>query len=268
MGDPAAPLIDVGGFDKVDASPAPEEYTRWMSHQRRHGSDGLIDRLGLDPASRVLDLGCGTGVDLQRMAGLGGTCVGIDRSLAMVRASQETVGGRAGLVCGDGAALPFGAGAFDACWSRAVLLHTSRPASVVAEISRVVRRGGRVVLSEPDHGTHITNTPELDVFDRVLRYRRTTFRNPLVGRRLPELVVAAGMRVEAVLATPIVHTSLATARASGGPFDVAVESAVSAGAVTSDEAQRYLDSLEALDATGSFVFTAMAITVVASVVLK
>jgi SAM-dependent methyltransferase len=265
MGDHAAPLIDVGGFDKVDSSSAPDDYARWMAHQRRHGADGSIDRLELHPGSRVLDLGCGTGIDLQAMTRLAGSCIGVDRSFAMTRSAQETVDGGAGLACSDGAALPFAANTFDACWSRAVLLHTPRPESVVAEVARVVRSDGRIVFGEPDHGTHIVNTSELDIFDRILRHRRSTFRNPLIGRRLPELVVAAGLRIETVKATPIVHTSLATARASGGPFDVAVESAIAAGAVTTGEARRYLDSIEALDINGAFVFSAMAITVVARV---
>lgn len=265
VGDPPVPLIDVGGFDNVDSSATPEDYARWMAHQRVWGADRAIGRLELDSTSRVLDLGCGTGIDLQQMAELAGRCVGIDRSLAMVCASREIVGVRASLACGDGSALPFAMDSFDACWSRLVLLHTPRPAMVVAEVARVVRAGGRAVFVEPDHGTHIVNTPEIEVFERVVHHRRTTFRDPLVGRRLPGLVSAAGMEVEQVRATPIVHTSLATARASGGPFDVAVEAAVAADAVTADEGRRYLSSLEQLDAAGAFVFSAMALTVVAVV---
>lgn len=265
MGDAAVPLIDVGGFDNVDSSATPEDYARWMAHQRVWGADRAIARLELDSTSRVLDLGCGTGIDLRKMAELTGRCVGVDRSLAMASASQELVGGRASLACADGSALPFPIDSFDATWSRAVLLHTPRPAMVVAEVARVVRPGGRAVFGEPDHGSHIVNTPEIEVFERVVHHRRTTFRHPFVGRRLPELVAAAGMAVEQVRATPIVHTSLATARASGGPFDVAVEAAVAAGAVTADEGQRYLGSLEELDAAGAFVFSATALTVVAVV---
>ncbi len=268
VGDPPVPLIDVGGFDNVDSSATPEDYARWMAHQRVWGADRAIGRLELDSTSRVLDLGCGTGIDLQQMAELAGRCVGIDRSLAMVCASREIVGVRASLACGDGSALPFAMDSFDACWSRLVLLHTPRPAMVVAEVAevaRVVRAGGRAVFVEPDHGTHIVNTPEIEVFERVVHHRRTTFRDPLVGRRLPGLVSAAGMEVEQVRATPIVHTSLATARASGGPFDVAVEAAVAADAVTADEGRRYLSSLEQLDAAGAFVFSAMALSVVAVV---
>lgn len=263
MGERAVPLIDVGGFDRVDASTNPQDYARWMAHQRLPGADRAIARLDLLPESRVLDVGCGTGVDLLQMSEPAGTCIGIDRSLAMADRSREAVAGRASLTCGDGSALPFATDSFDACWSRAVLLHTPRPEAVVAEVARVLKPGGRAVMSEPDHGTHIVNTPEIDVFERIAHHRRTAFRDPLVGRRLPGLAAAAGLRVERVRATPIVHTSLATARASGGPFDVAVEAAVAGGAVTADEGKRYLQSLEELDAAGAFVFCASALMIVA-----
>ena len=55
--------------------------------------------------------------------------------------------------------------------------------------------------------------------------------------------IGAGLSVAATWATPIVHTSLASARAAGGPFDRATHDAVDDGAISVDEGERYLQSL-------------------------
>lgn len=222
--------------------------------------------LGIAASDRVLDLGCGTGADLASLADSAGHVVGLDRSLAMSQKAQSCVAVDIGsVVNGDGHRLPFPDECFDACWIRAVLVHADDPRQVLDEVVRVVRPEGRVVLSEPDHGTHIVTTSEPDVFEKVKAHRRTSFRNPLVGRHLVDLASGSGLQVERFWTTPVVHRSLASARASGGPFDVAVAAAVSAGEITASDAARYLNSLDSFDRRGAFVFAAMACSVSATV---
>jgi ubiquinone/menaquinone biosynthesis C-methylase UbiE len=260
----AVPLIDVGRFDELDRSHRAGDFVRWMEHQRRAGADRALDLLALGHDERVLEIGSGTGVDLAALADQAGHAVGVDRSLNMAETGKARIEGRgASVAVADGHDLPFAAGTFDACWARAVLVHTEDPQQVVAELARVLRPGGRVVLSEPDHGSHIVSTSELDVFERIKAHRRNRFRNPLVGRRLGDLVTQAGLAITANWVTPLLHRSLAAARASGGPFDVAVQAAVDDGAITAEEGDRYLASLTELDARGAFVFAALAVSTAA-----
>lgn len=262
----AVPLIDVGAFDDLDRSPAAQDFTTWMEHQRRAGADPALDLLGLTGDDRVLDIGSGTGVDLAALARRAGHTVGIDRSLRMTETARARVEPDAGSVAvGDGQLLPFAHATFDACWARAVLVHTDDPQRVVREIARVLRAGGRVVLSEPDHGSHIVSTTESEIFERVKQHRRSQFRNPLVGRRLTDLVTTAGLKITTTWLRPVLHQSLAAARASGGPFDAAVDAAVADGAISDQEAKRYLRSLAELDARGAFFFAAVAVSTAAVV---
>lgn len=257
--------IDVGQFDRVDRADDSDAFVRWMEQQRRLGPDLLVERLALDESSVVLDVGCGPGVDLGDLGSRSGLAVGIDRSVSMVEAARNRVSGlRAHAFVGDATALPFRSDSFDACMARAVLVHSPAPDVVVGEMARVLKPGGKVVLSEPDHGSHLVAGAEPDVFERIKAHRRTMFQNPLVGRQLPDLASQAGLRVERSWAFPIVHRRLDDARAAGGPFDKAVQSAVEAGAVTSEEATTYFDALTKLDERGAFFFAAMAIAVEAS----
>jgi SAM-dependent methyltransferase len=76
--------------------------------------------------------------------------VGVDASRRALEVAQARTRNAAGvsLVHGDLTALPFDAGSFDAVRADRVLLHVSEPETAVAELVRVARRGGRVVVTE------------------------------------------------------------------------------------------------------------------------
>ncbi|AOP45500.1 class I SAM-dependent DNA methyltransferase [Streptomyces lydicus] len=104
------------------------------------------DRLaGLLPAGAVLaDIGCGPGHHTRLLRERGFRATGFDLSREMLAA-----GGVPGLVQADMRALPLAPSAVDAVWCVAALLHIPRPEvpGVLAEFARVVRPGGRLVLS-------------------------------------------------------------------------------------------------------------------------
>ena len=135
-------------------------------------------------------------------------------------------------------------------------------------MARCLKPGGRLVLSEPgikDHTWWLRALPDSDeVFERVREHRRSKFVNPLVGRALPRLVIDAGHDCRQAWATPILYTSLASARAAGGPFDRAVADAIADGVITDSEATVYIDALVEADRHGHFVFAASAVSVAAT----
>jgi demethylmenaquinone methyltransferase/2-methoxy-6-polyprenyl-1,4-benzoquinol methylase len=97
------------------------------------------------PGERVLDLAAGTAVSTVELSGAGAWCVAADFSLGMLRAGRHR---RVPLVGADALALPFADGSFDAVTISFGLRNTSDPAAALAELARVTRPGGRLVVCE------------------------------------------------------------------------------------------------------------------------
>lgn len=95
---------------------------------------------------RVLDLGCGTGVVLSELAHWA-TPVGLDMSPLALGFCRKR--GLDSLAIGDGTAMPFAADAFDAMIGLDVFEHIEDDAKAFAQAFRVLRPGGRLVLSVP-----------------------------------------------------------------------------------------------------------------------
>lgn len=99
------------------------------------------------PGERALDAGCGTGLYTRRLAERGATVTGVDADPEMLT-SARLKAPTAKLVEGDVTALPFAADSFDLSLAVTVLCFVEDPQRAVAELVRVTRPGGRVVLAE------------------------------------------------------------------------------------------------------------------------
>jgi ubiquinone/menaquinone biosynthesis C-methylase UbiE len=116
---------------------------------RDHGYHALVDELEASivipflPGKRVLEVGCGTGLLLARLAPHAASAVGIDLSPGML----ELARGR-GLEVHEGSAtaLPFEDASFDVVCSFKVLAHVPDIELALREVGRVLRPGGVAVL--------------------------------------------------------------------------------------------------------------------------
>jgi demethylmenaquinone methyltransferase/2-methoxy-6-polyprenyl-1,4-benzoquinol methylase len=101
--------------------------------------------LRLRPGERVLDLAAGTAVSTVDLARAGAAAVGCDFSLGMLGQAR---GRGVPLVAGDALALPFADAAFDAVTISFGLRNVADVDTALAELARVTRPGGRLVVCE------------------------------------------------------------------------------------------------------------------------
>src|SRR5262245_37532107 len=130
----------------------------------------------------MLEVGAGSGVDAAVLGSF--AC---DRSHAMTRAARA----RGVVACGaDAHALPFADNTFAAVRADRVIQHVAAPAGAIAEMLRVCRPGGRVVVCDPDQESLVIEVPGVraELVDRVKRLRRDIgYRNGTFIRGLPAL---------------------------------------------------------------------------------
>src|SRR5208282_1570587 len=98
------------------------------------------------PQCRALDAACGTGRLAEYMSARGHSVVGLDRSTAMLAVARRKLP-IGTIMQGDLLSLPFERGSFDLVVCTLALEHLPRIAPAILEVARVVRDGGRIILS-------------------------------------------------------------------------------------------------------------------------
>ena len=98
---------------------------------------------------RVVEVGCGAGVDLARFAKGGAEVTGVDlapSAIDLARANFEQQGLRGEFHVADGEQLPFPDASFDLVYAHGVVQYTAHPQQLVNECRRVLTPGGEAVL--------------------------------------------------------------------------------------------------------------------------
>jgi SAM-dependent methyltransferase len=147
----------------------------------------------LQPDSRVLDVACGPGLVALVVAESAGHVTGLDLTPAMLDKARELQRER-GLSnlswdLGRADSLPYPAGTFDAVLTRFSFHHLIEPPAALAEMVRVCRPGGRVVVCD----VYTTTADQAAEYDRLERLRDPSHVHALRLDELRGLMNAAGL---------------------------------------------------------------------------
>ena len=250
------------GFSDVDAEPEPRGYLRMLDLQhadpfKQHLKARCRELLALRPGLRVLDAGAGVGEDavtLAREVIPGGEVVGMDFSQTMVEeARRRTVGLALPLrfVQGDLHALAFTDASFDRCFAAGTFQHLADPRTAAAELLRVTRPSGVIVIVDGDHDTRVIDSPYPDVTRRFLAFRHSGMASSDVAHRLYGIFRGLGVENVTVEAMTAIATDYDAINAVMH-FDSGIRFAAEYGAVTADEAERWIAGVERAAREGRF----------------
>jgi ubiquinone/menaquinone biosynthesis C-methylase UbiE len=159
----------------------PEEYGRmyeredsyWYFQGRRAIISGLLRR-NLPIKSRplrVLDVGCGTGLMLEHLQGLGQRPVGLDKHELALSFCRKR--GAKSLLRADVTRLPFRDDSFDVILALDLIEHVEDDRGLLDEFRRVTSRGGRAMITVPAHPFLWSEHDE--ALHHIRRYRRGPF---------------------------------------------------------------------------------------------
>lgn len=259
------------GFTQVDGSAAPERFLNYLDGVSalpvfRAYKSRTFDLLRLSGGDMVLDAGCGLGDDARALAervGSTGKVVGVDQSEFLIGEARRRTAGRnlpLEFETGDCQHLRFPAASFDACRSDRAFQHVANPLDGLAELVRVAKPGGRVVVSEPDWGTLAVDGGPKEAARPILDFYVDTLRNGWIGRQLPFMFREAGL-IEIEIHSDIMEfRDLAAAETVFGIQGAAVR-AHEAGATTLEQASTWIERLKLASREGCFWCGVMGIAV-------
>ena len=174
------PVGSRGFFDDLDQ----------YHFEKLHHLLQLVDFDGYS-GQRVLEVGCGAGVDLARFAKGGATVTGVDIAssaidLARANFAQQGLDGQFHVANGE--QLPFPDGSFDLVYAHGVVQYTSDPRRLVEECRRVLAPGGAAIFQVYNRLSWLNALSKLmkvglehDEAPVLLKFRIGEFRRLLAG---------------------------------------------------------------------------------------
>lgn len=175
-----------------------------MANAALFNDEGVLNRIReaahASPNPKILDVACGPGIVVAKLAPGAAEVVGCDITPEMLEKMEQRCA-KAGLtnaraVPGRAEALPFEDGRFDVVVSRSAVHHFPDPPAAMREMARVVRRGGRVITVD----VTASEVPE----EAALHNALEIIRDPSHVRMLPKselhaALAGAGLKVESFL---------------------------------------------------------------------
>ena len=215
-----------------------------------------FDLLRLEPGVAVLEVGCGLGDDAIAMIERiqpGGWLVAIDSSIAMIEESRRRHGEYSDVrfQVADVQKLDYPNESFDRCRIDRTLQHIANPKQAILEMRRVLRKQGVVVAFDNDWETFTVNSANRKITRAIANYWCDSFASGWIGRYMPQLFQESGLRVAQIIPRTLVIQELELANKVFDVFQT-VEKATQAELVSEQDAEAWIEELQALDRVNKF----------------
>jgi ubiquinone/menaquinone biosynthesis C-methylase UbiE len=254
------------GWAAIDQTRDPTAYIRFMDRYRRGKSDSdpqqyrpIFALLAVQEGEMILDVGCGTGGAVRALAsqvGDRGRVIGIDASAIMIAEAEKRAAGLTLPIdyrVADAHALPFADNSFDGCYAIGVFEILPDPRRALAEMVRVLRPGGRLVIPGPDADGSVIDAADRDVTRRFLHFMSDHEANGWIGRQLPGYAQELGL--DAIQVVPLTGILTDFAFAYELWFRDSLARAQAAGALSAAEVIAWVADQEARQRAGRAFLT-------------
>jgi ubiquinone/menaquinone biosynthesis C-methylase UbiE len=188
---------------------SPEEIAEMASALEERGrapdqvlvNAAILNVLAPGPSDRLLEAGCGSGILCRQMTpsvAPHGRATGLDISPGLISLARDYAR-QAGLVdaihwcTGKAESLPFAEASFTGVLAARLFLHVSEPETVLRELRRVLRPGGKVVAMDWDFETVTVDHSNRELTRRILHWRCDHYGgNNWSGRQIKRQMAQAG----------------------------------------------------------------------------
>jgi arsenite methyltransferase len=215
--------------------------TRDIVEQRR----ATLEALALRAGERVIDVGCGPGYLCAEMAAAGASVVGVDPSPSMLALAEQR-GSGVELLQGDALSLPVEDGSFDAAVSTQVYEYVADIGGAFAEVRRVLRPGGRLLILDTDWDSIVWHSSDDARMERVLRAWDEHLAHPRLPRVLPSLLRDAGFTLRRAEIVPVMNLGYARDTYSANVLGTIADFVPGRQGITLDEVDEWRDDLRSL----------------------
>ena len=218
-----------------------------------------LDVLKLKTGELVLDIGCGVGFLTHEMAlqvGKSGKVIGLDKNPAMISHARKRCVRlkQTEFYEGDAGKLPVDDQTLDAVSCTQVLLYVKDVPNVLAEMRRILKPAGRIVIVETDWRGVVLNNADDSLTNKIFSAWDSAVSSPNLPVHLIPLLKKHGFSQIQVEAVPILNTEYTPSNFSYDMMKWITKNAVKQGVC--NEAQRgiWLKELEERERTGSYFF--------------